>query len=61
MKQAVSKSRVRGYTLLEYCAGAAIIAGVIWTALNALGGNMSDLLNSVGRWAQGRSASVQDK
>lgn len=48
----------RGYTLLEYCAGAAIIAGILWTALNSLGGDLQALLNSVGQWAQSRSSSV---
>ena len=50
----------RGYTLLEYCAGAAIIAGILWTALNALGGNLSDLLDAVGQWAQRRSAGITE-
>jgi Flp pilus assembly pilin Flp len=47
-----------GYTLLEYCAGAAIIAGILWTALNALGGNLSDLLEAVGQWAQRRTQGI---
>ena len=50
--------RERGYTLLEYCAGAAIIAGVLWTALNALGGNLSSLLNAVGQWATSRRGNI---
>ena len=50
--------RERGYTLLEYCAGAAIIAGILWTALNALGGDLSALLGSVGQWAQSRTGAV---
>jgi hypothetical protein len=53
-----ASSRERGYTLLEYCAGAAIIAGILWTALNALGGNLSGLLNSVGEWATRRSSQI---
>lgn len=48
----------RGYTLLEYCAGAAIIAGILWTALNSLGGDLQGLLNSVGQWAQSRTNAV---
>jgi hypothetical protein len=47
-----------GYTLLEYCAGAAIIAGILWTALNALGGNLSDLLAAVGEWAKRRTTGI---
>ena len=36
MKQQQMKAQ-KGYTLLEYCAGAAIIAGILWTGLNSLG------------------------
>ena len=50
--------RQRGYTLLEYCAGAAVIAGILWTALNALGGNLSGLLNAVGGWATARTGEI---
>lgn len=49
----------RGYTLLEYCAGAAIIAGVLWVALSNLGNDLSGLLGSVGQWARTRSSQVQ--
>lgn len=59
-KQTKQESRERGYTLLEYCAGAAIIAGILWTALNALGGNLSDLLNAVGEWAQRRATGISN-
>jgi hypothetical protein len=48
----------RGYTLLEYCAGAAIIAGILWTGLNSLGGDLANLLNAVGEWAKNRSEAV---
>lgn len=48
----------RGYTLLEYCAGAALIAGVIWVAMNALGQNISALLNAVGQWAATRTGGI---
>jgi len=51
-------AKERGYTLLEYCAGAAIIAGILWTALNSLGGNLSQLLTAVGNWAQARQENV---
>jgi hypothetical protein len=57
MKKQVD-SQERGYTLLEYCAGAAIIAGILWTALNSLGGDLSQLLNAVGQWAQTRTGSI---
>jgi Flp pilus assembly pilin Flp len=57
----VKGDRQRGYTLLEYCAGAAIIAGILWTALNALGGNLSNLLNAVGAWATRRSGEISSQ
>jgi Flp pilus assembly pilin Flp len=54
----MSREKEKGYTLLEYCAGAAVIAGILWTALNALGGNLSGLLNAVGTWAERRTDSI---
>ena len=41
----------KGYTLLEYCAGAAIIVTVLYTALNGLGEQLSTFLQGVGTWA----------
>ena len=48
----------RGYALLEYCAGAAIIIGVLWGALVSLGTNMSSLINNIGGWAAARAQEV---
>lgn len=50
--------KVRGYTLLEYCAGAAIIAGILWTALNALGADLQTLLAAIGSWARTRAQGI---
>jgi len=52
------KKMQRGYTLLEYCAGAALIAGIIWVALNAMGQNISALLNAIGQWAATRTGGI---
>ena len=49
----------RGFTLLEYCAGAAVVAGIIWVAFSTLGSSMSTLLGNVGKWADARAAEVQ--
>ena len=51
-------NRDRGYTLLEYCAGAAIITGILWVALNGVGTNLSTLLQRVGQWATARSTTI---
>ena len=53
-----SKSDDSGFTLLEYCAGAAVVACVVWAAVQTMGGNISDLLSSIGTWASNRSTEV---
>lgn len=57
MRKAANK-RERGYTLLEYCAGAAIIAGILWTALDNLGADLSGLLDAVGVWSTTRTSGI---
>lgn len=57
MRKSANK-RQRGYTLLEYCAGAAIIAGILWTALDNLGADLVDLLNAVGVWSERRTDGI---
>lgn len=48
-----------GFTLLEYCAGAAVIAGVIWVAMSTLGNNLGDLLTALGEWATQRATEIR--
>ena len=48
----------RGYTLLEYCAGAAVIAGIIFVALQAMGTNLSSYLGAIGSWATRRASEI---
>ncbi len=52
------RRRQAAYTLLEYCAGAAIIAGIVWVALQGLGTQLSTLLGAIGQWAAERAASI---
>ncbi len=54
----IKKRNEKGFTLLEYCAGAAVILVLVWTALQTMGGNLSDLLNSIGAWAETRSTEI---
>jgi Flp pilus assembly pilin Flp len=49
----------KGYTLLEYCAGAAIIVTVLYTALNGLGDQLSSFLGNIGTWAVSHSPTNQ--
>lgn len=59
-KKYLKKSQTeRGFALLEYCAGAAIIAGIIWGALTTFGGSLSGLLGNLSLWANARSGEIQ--
>jgi len=53
------KNKEKGFTLLEYCAGAAVIAGVVWVAVSTLGENLSDLLVAIGEWASSRATDIR--
>lgn len=48
----------RGFSLLEYCAGAAVILVTIWGALTLMGDNIETLLNSIGNWATTRAGEI---
>ncbi|MCB0336967.1 MAG: hypothetical protein KDD62_11705 [Bdellovibrionales bacterium] len=48
-----------GYTLLEYCAGAAIMAGVVWGAMQLLGTNLQNFLTTLAGWAADRAGDIQ--
>ncbi|MCO6430838.1 MAG: hypothetical protein J5J00_08250 [Deltaproteobacteria bacterium] len=43
-------SKQKGYTLLEYCAGAALLLSIVWAGMNALGGSLDNYLRRVGTW-----------
>jgi Flp pilus assembly pilin Flp len=58
-KKTTTKTRKqRGYTLLEYCAGAAIIGGLLAVGLSTLGGNLNTALGNIGNWAIARSTGM---
>ena len=42
---------IKGFTLLEYAAGAAVILTVVMVGLNAMGGNLSTFFTNLGTWA----------
>lgn len=50
-----------GFTLLEYCAGAAVILIIVWVALQALGGSVSGLLKSIADWADRQTEVVNNR
>lgn len=51
----------RGFTLLEYCAGAAVIAGVVFASLNAFGNNLGGLFTELGNWATRRADEIKTR
>jgi len=51
--------RQKGYTLLEYCMGAAILAGVVWVGLDLFGQQLRSLLNALTQWTLERSQDIQ--
>ncbi len=52
------KNSEKGFSLLEYCAGAAVMICIVYGAVYALGGNMRDLMNSIGSWVTKTSTYV---
>jgi len=48
----------KGFTLLEYCAGAVIICTTIWGAMGALGNQLTGFLTDVGTWAEQRGDEI---
>ncbi len=59
MKRKVDNKK--GYALLEYSAGAAIVATVLWLAMGNLGNGVAGMLNSIGTWAQGQAVIIDDQ
>ena len=52
------RTQTSGYTLLEYCAGAALIAGVIWTAMGLFGASISTFLDTLRLWVTERQSDL---
>lgn len=50
-----------GYTLLEYAAGAALLMGVLYVGLRALGGSLEGLLTSIANFAQRRGTELDTR
>lgn len=42
----------KGYTLLEYCAGAAILVSVLVGTLNTVQGSLKAFMDNISTWAQ---------
>ena len=51
MRKLRDVNRERGYTLLEYASGAALIAIIVGVTISAIGTGFSDLGGQIGAWA----------
>lgn len=48
----------KGFTLLEYCAGAAVLVTLVYGAFNALGGNLQGFFQALGEWVANRQGDI---
>lgn len=48
----------KGYTLLEYAAGATVLLALLYAGLNTMGTGIKDLMGGIGTWAAAQSASL---
>jgi len=48
----------RGFSLLEYVAGATVIAAIVFVALNAFGDNLATLFDALGNWVTDRADEI---
>lgn len=55
------KNGEKGFTLLEYTAGAAIMAGVVWTAFNLFGVQMDAFMDNLTTWMGNRALEVDTR
>ncbi|MCB0329630.1 MAG: hypothetical protein KDD70_08200 [Bdellovibrionales bacterium] len=55
----IKKRNQSGYALLEYCAGAAIVAGILWAALSTFGNSVGGLFDALSSWTNARTSEVQ--
>lgn len=50
----------KGFTLLEYAAGAAVIAGVAYSALTVFGVGLTNFYTGLGNWASNQVSNLPD-
>lgn len=53
-----TRSNQKGFTLLEYAAGAAVLIGVVYGAMGAFGGGLNDFYVGLGNWASGQVSNL---
>lgn len=58
MKVKRNKKNESGFTLLEYCAGAAVITGAVYLGFNALGVELGAFFDAISSWASDRTGQI---
>ena len=48
----------QGFTLLEYCAGAAVLISIVYGGLTIMGGNLKEFFVGVGTWVGTKTTSL---
>lgn len=50
----------KGFTLLEYCAGAAVLMIIVYIAMRNFGFSLQTFLNALGTWAVDRGNDINN-
>ena len=53
------KRAERGFTLLEYCAGAVVLLSIVYVAMRGMGSSLADFMSAIGDWAKGRGNEIR--
>ena len=57
----VNSRKEKGYTLLEYVAGAAVIGGILIGALQVFGNGLNSALSNLGTWATAQTQNLPNR
>ena len=52
------KNLEQGFALLEYSAGAAVVATILWFGMTNMGNGVRGMLDQIGTWAGQQSAQI---
>lgn len=50
----------KGFTLLEYCAGAVVLLTVVYVAMRGMGENLGNFLGAIGDWAGNQGENIRN-
>lgn len=53
------KKAEKGFTLLEYCAGAVVLLTIVYVAMRGMGTNLADFMTAIGEWSTKRGSEIR--